>query len=188
METPLYGRKYFLPLLLLVLMSFSTQAQKYVDEESTFFERLYLGGNFGLQIGTNITQIEASPAVGYMINNKLSAGAGVIYQYFKANINTQSRVYEIRTNIYGGKLFGRYNINNFLFAYSEYENINLDVVNLNSRELERQWVPGMFAGGGYFQPIGSRSGINFMVLYNFLYDPIKSPYSSPFVLRLGFTL
>ncbi|MBK6267244.1 hypothetical protein JKA74_19540 [Marivirga sp. S37H4] len=178
----------FLLFLFLSAISFSSHAQKYVDEESTFFERLYIGGNFGLQIGTNITQIEVSPAVGYMINQKASAGVGVIYQYFSANIQTQNRVYEIKTNIYGGKLFGRYNITDFLFAYTEYENINLDVVNLNTSEIERDWVPGLFVGAGYFQPIGRRSGVNLMLLYNLAYDPLKSPYNSAFNLRLGFTL
>lgn len=181
-------KKLYLFLLLFSFFSLDSLAQKYVDEESTFLERLYLGGNFGLQIGTNITQIEVSPAVGYMINNKLSAGVGVVYQYFKANIQGPSQVYEINTNIYGGKLFGRYNITDFLFAYGEYENINLDVANLNTREIERDWVPGMFVGAGYFQPIGRRAGVNLMLLYNLLYDPLKSPYNNAFVLRLGFSL
>ncbi len=180
----------YLTLLLLfyVVCACHTYAQKYVTEESTFAERIYLGGNFGLQIGTNLTQIEISPAVGYMINNKASAGVGIIYQYFKAQIQTQSRLYEIKTNIYGGKLFGRYNITDFLFGYAEYEHINLDAVNLNSNEVERAWVPGMFVGAGYFQAIGRRSGVNLMLLYNLTYDPIRSPYNSPFLLRLGFVI
>jgi hypothetical protein len=165
-----------------------SNAQKYVDEDSKFTDRLYFGGNFGLQLGTNLTQIEISPAVGYMINNKASAGVGVIYQYFRAQIQTQNRLYEIKTNIYGGKLFGRYNITDFLFGYAEYEHINLDAVNLNSGEIERTWVPGMFVGAGYFQAIGRRSGVNLMLLYNLTYDPIKSPYNSPFLLRLGFVI
>lgn len=181
--------KFLFLLVFLYLGSISfSNAQKYVNEDSKFTERLYLGGNFGLQLGTNLTQIEISPAVGYMINNKASVGVGVIYQYFKAQIQTQSRVYEIKTNIYGGKLFGRYNITDFLFGYAEYEHINLDAVNLNSNEIERAWVPGMFVGAGYFQAIGRRSGVNLMLLYNLTYDPIRSPYNSPFLLRLGFVI
>ncbi|GAA5026217.1 hypothetical protein GCM10011506_11500 [Marivirga lumbricoides] len=181
-------KKYILSLLLVSFICSQSFAQKYVDEESTFLERLYLGGNFGLQIGTNVTQIEVSPAVGYMVNNKFSAGVGVIYQYFKANVQGPSQVYEISTNIYGGKLFGRYNITDFLFAYTEFENINLDVANFSTQEVAREWVPGMFVGAGYFQPIGRRAGVNLMLLYNLLYDPLKSPYNNAFVLRLGFSL
>lgn len=174
-------------LLLFSCFSFSSLAQKYVDEESTFMERLYLGGNFGFQFG-NVTQIEVSPTVGYMINNKLSAGVGVIYQYFEADVQGPSQVYQIKTSIYGGKLFGRYNITDFLFAYAEYENLNLDVVNFSAGEVEKDWVPGMFVGAGYFQPIGRRAGVNLMLLYNLLYVPLKSPYNNAFVLRLGFSL
>lgn len=171
----------------LALNSFAINAQKYVDESSSFSERVYFGGNFGLQFGT-FTHIEASPIVGYMINPKLSAGLGGIYQYFRNRGSNQVGDYE--TNIYGGKLFSRYNLNNQLFAYTEYENINLDVIINTSRgfELGRAWVPAYFIGGGYFQPLGNRAGVTVMALYNVLYNPNRSPYNSPFVLRVGFTL
>jgi hypothetical protein len=173
--------------LLLTISSKTTIAQKYVDESSGVMDRIYFGGNFGLQFGT-YTHIEASPIVGYMINNKLSAGAGVIYQYFRIRGNSQVGDYE--TNIYGGKLFGRYNFSSQLFGYTEYENINLDVIfnTPSGYELGRAWVPAYFIGGGYFQPIGNRAGFTVMALYNILHNPARSPYNSPFVLRMGFTI
>ncbi|ADR23039.1 hypothetical protein MATR_31120 [Marivirga tractuosa] len=176
--------------LFTLLAVFSCQksiAQKYVDESSSFMDRVYFGGNFGLQFG-NFTHIEASPIAGYMINDKLSAGVGVIYQYFRIRGNSQVGDYE--TNIYGGKLFGRYNFSQQLFGYTEYENINLDVIfnTPNGYELGRAWVPALFVGGGYFQPIGNRAGFTVMALYNLLHYPGRSPYNSPFVLRVGFTI
>lgn len=160
-------------------------AQKFVDESSGFMDRLYFGGNFGLQFGS-FTHIEASPIAGYMINQKLSAGVGVIYQYFRIRGNSQVGDYE--TNIYGGKLFGRYNISQQLFGYTEYENINRDFRLSPSSDLSRIWVPAFFIGGGYFQPIGNRAGVTVMALYNLLHYPGRSPYNSPFVLRVGFTI
>ncbi len=181
--------RYIFLFLSFSIISFSAHSQRMVNEESTFMQRLYLGGNFGFQLGTNFTQIEVSPAVGYMINNKASAGVGVIYQYFKTKFRDgNGNIYSFDTNIYGGKFFGRYNVTDFIFAYSEFENINLDVVNLNSGEIERGWVPGLFVGAGYFQPLGRRAGINLMLLYNLLYDPFKSPYNSAFNLRVGFSI
>jgi long-subunit fatty acid transport protein len=164
-----------------------SSAQKYVDESSSFTDRLYFGGNFGLQFGT-FTHIEASPIAGYMINEKWSAGVGAIYQYFK--IRGTSQVGDYETNIYGGKLFSRYNFSSQLFGYTEYENINLDVIfnTSNGYELGRAWVPAYFIGGGYFQPIGNRAGFTVMALYNILHNPARSPYGSPFVLRVGFTI
>lgn len=156
-----------------------------MDESSGFMDRLYFGGNFGLQFGS-FTHIEASPIAGYMINQKLSAGVGVIYQYFRIRGNSQVGDYE--TNIYGGKLFGRYNISQQLFGYTEYENINRDFRLSPSSDLSRIWVPAFFIGGGYFQPIGNRAGVTVMALYNLLHYPGRSPYNSPFVLRVGFTI
>jgi hypothetical protein len=178
---------FLISLILGALTVENAVAQKYVDESSGFVDRLYFGGNFGLQFGT-FTHIEASPIVGYMINDKLSAGVGAIYQYFR--VRGGSRVSDYETNIYGGKLFGRYNFSQQLFGYTEYENINLDVIfnTANGFELGRAWVPAFFIGGGYFQPIGNRAGVTIMALYNLLYDVSRSPYNSPFVLRVGFTI
>ncbi|WKK87352.2 hypothetical protein QYS48_11760 [Marivirga arenosa] len=184
-------KKLYLSILIIFTFLFvGTQyghAQKYVDENSSLFDRLYFGGNFGIQLGS-FTHIEASPIAGYMVNQDLSFGAGVIYQYFRIKGTTQVGNYE--TNIYGGKLFGRYNISSQFFGYSEYENINLDVI-LNTPtgyELGRAWVPAFFIGGGYFQPIGNRAGFTVMALYNLLHNPLRSPYNSPFVFRVGFTI
>ncbi len=174
--------------LFIGLITFSSQTvsgQKYIDESSGFMDRLYFGGNFGLQFGS-FTHIEASPIVGYMINDKLSVGVGVIYQYFRIRGNSQIGDYE--TNIYGGKLFGRYNISQQLFGYTEYENINRDFRPTLSSDLSRIWVPALFIGGGYFQPIGNNAGFTVMALYNLLHYPGRSPYNSPFVFRLGFTI
>ncbi|HET8860727.1 hypothetical protein [Marivirga sp.] len=175
----------FISILLLLFASHNSICQKYVDEDSGIIDRIYLGGNFGLQFGS-YTHIEASPLVGYMINEKLSAGVGVIYQYFRIRGNSQFGDYE--TNIYGGKLFGRYNFSNQVFGYSEYENINRDFRSSSTSDLSRIWVPAFFIGGGYFQPIGNRAGFTVMALYNLLHFPGRSPYNSPFVLRVGFTI
>jgi hypothetical protein len=175
-------------LVLLVLPLSSVLAQKYVDENSSTLERLYFGGNFGLSFSTNYTQIEVSPIVGYMITDKLSAGTGVIYQYIKANFTSANgRQYALETNIYGGKLFGRYNIAGQLFAYAEFEALSFEVYQDRNDRILRQIVPSMFIGGGYFFPLGEKVGINAVALYNILYDPFTSPYNSPFVLRVGFT-
>lgn len=163
-------------------------AQKYVNDDSSPLERLYFGGNFGLSFSENYTQIEVSPLVGYMITDKLSAGTGIIYQYLKANLYSANGTrYALQTNIYGGKLFGRYNITEQLFAYTEYEALSFEVYQDSNDKIAREIIPSMFLGAGYFFPLGNRAGINAVALYNILYDPYRSPYNSPFVLRLGFT-
>ncbi|MEQ8417461.1 MAG: hypothetical protein RIB86_15055 [Imperialibacter sp.] len=173
--------KSLIAAFILFFISFSSFAQKEYDQEnSSFFDRVYLGGNFGAQFGS-VTFVDLSPLAGYMITPKLSAGLGVTYQYINF------KYYNASYSNYGWRTFVRRNIGRQFFVHGEFENLNLQFYNAND-DVVRQWVPGLFAGGGLFQPIG-RSGGGFMIsaLYNLLYDDIRSPYNSPIVLRVGFT-
>ncbi len=185
-------RKWLILIALLAFQSF-VYAQVDISQGSTkpsFGNRIYFGGNFSLQFGY-VTYIDVSPLVGYMINQNFSAGVGVTYRYLKyKDIN-----YE--TNIYGGRIFVRHNLPFMpipLFVYSECEDLNLDLAVYNNPlqpdyyTISRQWVPSLFVGGGLFQPIGKKAGFTIMALYNIIYDDQRSPYNSPVVLRVGFTL
>jgi hypothetical protein len=118
-----------------------------------------------------------------MITNKFSAGAGITYQYFRDN-----RFIGGENNIYGGRIFGRYNVRPNIFLHGEYESLNLDLYNRVSETFQRTWVPGLFLGAGYFAPFGRRGGANVTFLYNFLFDNQRSPYNQPYVFRVGFML
>lgn len=169
----------------LFIISFSAYSQREVSEGSTFFDRVYLGGNFGAQFGTT-TFVDVSPLAGYMITDKLSAGVGITYQYlrYKPAPNVS-----FSTSIYGWRTFVRRNIGRQFFLHGEFENINLELYTPSSADgIQREWVPGLFVGGGLFQPIGRKAGFMISALYNVLYDDIRSPYNSPLVLRVGFTL
>jgi hypothetical protein len=151
-------------------------------EKTPFMDRLYFGGNLGLSFGT-ITFVDISPLAGVMLTNTLSGGIGSTFQYFN-----DSRFPEGDNTIYGGRVFLRKNIFQSFFLHSEYEGLNLDLYNPVFDRFQRDWVPGLFLGGGYFTPFGKRGGVNFTLLYNFLYDPLRSPYNQPYVIRMGFFL
>jgi len=138
-------------------------------------DRLYFGGNFGLQFGTQ-TVVDINPICGYRITPKFSAGLGVKYLYYRY----KDRTYSYETNIYGGSIFGRYGITESIFAYSEYEVINLAVYDPYERRMD---IGSMLVGGGYSQPLGGRSSIYLMVLYN-LNESVYSPYDNP-IFRMG---
>jgi len=163
------------------LLAVPAWAQKQVEEQDTFFDRVYVGGNFSLQFG-NITAIDISPLAGYMFDQNWSAGLGISYQYLRYND------FDVSTNLYGGRAFVRRNLFDNIFAYAEYENLNFELFNPFDASLSREWVAGFFVGGGIFYPIGPRSGFNFTVLYNLKYDDLRSPYTSPIVVRAGITL
>jgi hypothetical protein len=165
-------------------VTFSVKAQRNinVEEKPPLSERMFFGGNFAMQFGT-ITFIDVSPLAGVMITDRFSSGLGITYQYFKDN-----RFIGGENNIYGGRIFSRYNVLPNVFVHAEYESLNLDLFNPLRETFERSWVPGLFVGGGYFAPFGNRGGANFTFLYNLIYDNVRSPYNQPYVIRVGFML
>lgn len=178
------SKLFTLTLGLAVLLIFEVQAQRELYSDSTSFkDRLYFGGNFGMQFGT-VTLIDFSPLAGVMITPKYSAGLGLTYQYFK-----DRRYYGGESSSYGWRAFNRYNVLPNVFLHGEFESINFDNYNLGTEQFERIWSNALFLGGGYFAPFGGgRGGANFTFLYNVLHDNLRSPYGEPYVIRVGFVM
>ncbi|MDN5205126.1 hypothetical protein QQ008_27310 [Fulvivirgaceae bacterium BMA10] len=177
----MYRKLLLIPVFCFLLASESFSQKEFDPEgEHNFFDRVYLGGNFNLQFG-DVTFVDISPLAGYMITNRFSAGLGATYQYLRW------KIFDFSTNVYGGRVFARHNIGQQFFAHAEFESLSLEF--FQAGENTREWVPGFFLGGGLFQPIGSRgAGFNITALYNFAHDELKSPYNSPWIFRVGFTL
>jgi hypothetical protein len=168
----------FVAILVAVLFSFgSLSAQQFRGDvqKTPLKDRIYFGGNFGLQFGTQ-TAIDINPICGYRFTPKFSAGIGVKYLYYKY----KDRYVSYETNVYGGSVFGRYELTESLFGYSEYEVINLPVFEPYERRVD---VGSLFVGGGYSQRLGGRSSIFLMVLFN-LNETSYSPYDNP-IFRMG---
>jgi hypothetical protein len=178
----LLKNKVWLVLFFAIASVFSVQAQREIEEgnKPPLKDRMFFGGNFALSLGT-ITFIDVSPLAGVMITNRLSGGLGTTYQYFN-----DRRFIGGNNSLYGGRVFSRYNVFPNIFAHAEYENLNLDVYNRRTEDFQREWVPGFLIGGGYFSPFGNRGGANITLLYNLLYDNVRSPYNQPYVIRVGF--
>lgn len=174
---------FFLWVFLSLVFAKEAYAQReiYPDDKPPLKDRLYFGGNFSLQFGS-LTFIDISPLAGVMITDKLSTGLGATYQYLKFSRSSSS--------VYGGRVFGRYNITRNIFAHSEVESLNTAYMvpgaTPDQDRMARDWVPGVFVGGGYFTPFGARGGANITLLYNLTYDNRRSPYNEPYVIRVGF--
>ncbi len=184
----------------LLLFSFTAgnlYSQQEEEEFQSIRDRFFLGGNFGLQFGT-VTLLEVSPQLGYYITPRLAAGAGIRYEFYK-----DSREYfpfvPYQTHIYGGSIFGRYtliknlretiglNLDSQIFAQTEYEILSLERKYFEAipSGLEGRFpLHSVLVGGGLFQPIGRKSGIVLMALWN-LNQTANSPYSNP-IVRIGF--
>jgi hypothetical protein len=177
------NRLRFLALLGLFFVSSQCFAQREIYGDTTSLkDRLYFGGNFGLQFGT-LTLIDVSPLVGVMITPRLSGGVGGTIQYYD-----DRRFRGAESTSYGGRVFGRYNILPNIFTHVEYESINWERYDDRVLNFRRTWNNALFVGGGYFAPFGSRGGANFTFLYNLLHDNLNSYYAEPYVIRVGFVL
>jgi len=169
---------------LLVLHGFG-QSDVDIGERSSFRDRLYTGGGLGAGFGT-FTWVQLAPVVGYRITNAFSIGVGVQYRYSSYNKFTP----KITTNDYGANLFARYNIRAPFFAQVEYEYLNYEFIDGIDFSKIRKGNTAFLAGGGMSQPLGGKAFLNITALYNLLYRPgdLFSPYSSPWVLRVGVSL
>lgn len=143
--------------------------------KKNFMDNVFIGGNLGLQFGT-VTFADISPLVGYRFTKKISAGIGVTYQYYRY----RNKPSDFETNVYGGRVFGRYNFTDYLFGHLEYEYLNLEAFDFLRRRVD---VNSLMAGAGYIQRIGDRAGIVAMVLYNFT-ESVYTPYQNP-IFRVG---
>jgi hypothetical protein len=206
-------RQSFIILLLLYVCSFPSQTkaqQSPQKKKSDFWQRVTVGGNFGLQFGT-VTAINISPEVMVRTVDQLYLGLGFSYDYMQANnyfYNTATGQYlDYKSNVYGGRIFARYYLrslfDNFLgniFAHVEYEYLfytrpytiapydtTLHIIdpyyNFYKEGKQRVEVNSLFVGAGYDQPLGSKVFLSILILYN-LNDSYNSPYSNP-VFRLG---
>jgi hypothetical protein len=186
----------FIFIILLVWLTAGVlEAQR--EEPAGFMDKLFLGGNFGLQIGT-VTNIEISPLVGYHITTRLAGGVGARYEYYKDSRNYFPFI-PFKTNIYGGSVFSRYMViqdlnrliglgpSSGIFAHTEYEILSLERKYFEvpaTLQEGRFYLHSVLAGGGLYQPVGRRSAFTLAVLWN-LNQTASSPYTNP-IIRVGF--
>ncbi|MFA5817999.1 MAG: hypothetical protein WC854_01825 [Bacteroidales bacterium] len=178
----------FIFLLLFASVSIIS-GQKSREEPPPFRDRLFFGGNFGLQFGT-ITNIQVSPVVGLWILPRLAVAVGPDYRFYKYRND--------RTNIYGGKGYLQFviikdinsvipvGVNMGIFLHVEDELLSLESSKWPPAPLtsDRFYINTVLAGGGISQQIGRRSSLNIMVLWA-LNDSEYDVYSNP-EIRVSF--
>ena len=178
----------FTTLLLITSLSISL-AQGTREEPPPLKERLFVGGNFGLQLGI-ITDIQVSPVVGLWILPRVAVAVGPDYRFYKDRYN--------RTNIYGGKGYVQLvvlkNINSVIpigantsiFLHLEDEVLSLESSFWKNPPYpsNRFYLNTVLAGVGISQQIGRRSSLDFMVLWA-LNDSQYGVYGNP-EIRVSF--
>lgn len=185
--------KVFVLTILLIVCTSAVYSQK----KNEFLNKAFFGGSVGLLFGT-VTQVDISPFVGYHITDRLSAGIGGTYQYFKDTRPASN----FETDIYGGRIFSSFVIvddvkkilpvnsnGTSLFLHGEVEILSLEtrVFDYSHKYPNRSRfnISSYLIGAGLKQKVGERSSINLTVLWN-LNELTYSPYSNP-VIRVGFS-
>ncbi|VGO15188.1 hypothetical protein PDESU_03770 [Pontiella desulfatans] len=137
--------------------------------QSSIRDNLFFGGYINLSIGS-YTVIGIEPMLGYRLTPKLSTGIKVRYDYIKDDRYATSHT----TSNYGGSIFARHQINPKFYVQLEPATYNYELFYTDGSS-EREWVPFLFAGGGYIQPLSERSWLNAQILFDVLQSD-KSPY------------
>lgn len=172
---------FFILFLFISTGSFAqSELQKELDaeEETTGFDKrkIYYGGYLNLSFGS-YTVIGIQPLVGYKFTPEFSGGVQLLYEYSSYDNSSYSN--------YGGSIFSRYRVIPQLYLHAEFSTINYELYR-NYVEGERTWVPFLYLGGGYSQPISKNTWLNAQVLFDVLQNE-NSPYESwePF-FSIGF--
>jgi hypothetical protein len=184
-------RKPVMAILILTTSLSALSAQSVREEAPPLKERLFFGGNIGLQFGT-ITDIQVAPVVGLWVLPRLAVALGPDYHFFKYQ--------NLQTNIYGGKAYMEFvifqNINKFIpmgsntgiFIHVEDELLSLESAfwkEQNTYTSERFYINTILAGPGLSQQIGRRASLNIMFLWA-LNDSGYGIYGNPDI-RVSFT-
>ncbi len=182
--------------IIIFLSLFPLTVNSQEKKESRLWDRMYVGGNFGLQFGT-LTDIEVSPHLGYYIYPRWSAGFGITYEYYNKKASYYNP-FVIKTHMYGWNLFTTVDLipdlgkifragsGVAILGHAEYERLSLERIYFEYpyNNTGRFWMDSFLVGGGIKQAIGKRSSIYIMVLWN-INETINSPYSNP-ILKFGF--
>ncbi len=169
----------------------SSTSPKIKDEES-LWQKLVFGGNLSLSFGTN-TFINVSPSVGYKVTDRWIPGGGFIYQYakFSTGIDPFGQLVRLNNPIesqtYGPLAFVNFLPTEQIFLRTQFEYLNHDLAFQTARgiELQNQWTPAMWLGGGLSQPLGNKGFFQVGLMLNLLHD-VDSPYGTFWYPVVGF--
>jgi len=151
---------------------------------ATWKDRIYTGGGGSLgggtdRFGNKYFSFAITPVLGYMLTEKLSAGTSLTYQ----SINYSDL--GIKYTQYGAMPFLRYNLDQ-LFLTTEYNFLNIPVLNSQYETTDRIFASRLLAGAGYSVPVGGRAKINMVGMYDLMYRPNRY-FLSPWVFRVFFS-
>lgn len=187
LKTKFHFRIHLVTALLAICSVISAQERVNLNEQkkTSFKDHLFYGGGLGLQFGS-ITLVDISPMIGYKISPRFGVGVSPTYKYHSYK-EYYGQSINIKSNVFGGSVFGRFIIFENVFAHAEYELLTYKVKDpAYSRGTETRDFQSVLIGGGYREGIGDKAFMNLIFLWNLNETP-DSPYTNP-IIRAGFSI
>jgi len=184
--------KNFLVISFILMISFFTKAQ-YLENNPTWKERIFFGGDIGMNFGTN-TVLSLNPVVGYRLTNRFSIGSGINYFYYKMRYYYISEGSALGYNAFLGYTVIK-DIQEILPFLAKGTGL-LILTELNMMNVRKIYVPPFdnpvwnyspMAGFAIQIPSGGAKRVSYMVIsamYNFN-ENYYSLYTNP-VIRISF--
>ena len=161
--------------------------KKPILQQSPLMQKLYFGSyvyltGYGTPNGA-VIYYELSPHVGYKFNDKLSAGAQILYNnaVFTGSGSTTSY------SIIGGGLFARYLPISFLFVQVEYDILTVPSNYLGNHVIKRTYSGEKIAGLAFRRAIAEKASYYIMLMYDFNPETNSPYFYSPLIYRIGFS-
>jgi hypothetical protein len=156
------------------------------DKKPPFKERLFYGGSLGLQFG-NVTLVDISPMIGYKVYPRIGIGFSPTYKYYAYKNYYSSDNSDLKTNVFGGSIFGRVIIYQNFFAHAEYEYLTFKTKDTQyPSQIINMDFQSVLVGAGYREAVAENAFMYILVLWN-LNETLDSPYTNP-VIRAGFSI
>lgn len=144
------------------------------NQKSEFWSKVRFGGNIGLAIGNNYTDITLAPGAIYDFNQYISLGFGIQGSYVKQKNFFESYIYGASMIVLGNPIPEIQ-----LSAELEQLRVNTTFENNFSSARDNFWNTGLFLGAGY-----QTNNVTIGLRYNVLHNENRSVYSEawmPFV-------
>ena len=172
----------------LLFFGFSVKASaQFLPDVPDMKGKMIYGGDFGFGMSGNYLNFSIAPQVGYRIFSPWEVGVRGSYNlqcFFNSSYGSEYSHY------FGFGPYTNYQVYKGIFLHVEDE-VMYGFTRWNHQNYNGQWYNSVFVGAGYRQYSYSGSFVYYLVLYNLswgnvLPGSLGTPYSSPFVFRVGF--
>ena len=162
-----------------------TQQKRSSLQGTPLGKRLVYGGTMQLQRTPSLS-IDLAPQLAYQFNKRISSGVGVVYRLApEGGIKKLRQQLTGNNAIYGGRLYGEYEVVRSLLLHGEYERLSQRVATTGENLTDRQWQSSLLAGIGKTYRIAGKWQGSVLLLYNFRHGQ-QTIHSRPWVVRFGF--